>query len=194
MICHDAQSLVFSLELSLETAVFAGRFPYDLISLAWVLTGIVYWKWLLSTKLGETMSMKITLPSRLFEHIAKYAGEKQRSPEEVAVDALSKQFLPQHPYIEHVVGSGGVRAVVKGTRTGVEAIIGYTRAGYTPQDIAGDILPHLTLAEIYDALSYYEDYRDEIDAVMAANEPEAWRNRLINEMGDLDARKLLGEL
>ena len=139
------------------------------------------------------MDTTITLPPQLFKRIAQYAGESKRSPEFVAVEALSNRFLPQHPYIKQATGSGGSRAVIKGTRIGVDSIVGYMRAGYTPQDIADDILPHLSLAEVYDALSYYEDYRDSIDAMMVANQPEAWRNRLIDEMGETNAKKFLGE-
>ncbi len=51
--------------------------------------------------------------------------------------------------------------VIKGTRTPVRAIVGYWRLGYTPEDI-GMALPHLTLAAIFDALSYFCDHQEEI--------------------------------
>ena len=37
------------------------------------------------------------------------------------------------------------------------------RGGYTPEEIAANVYPHLTLAEVYAALAYYEDHRSEID-------------------------------
>lgn len=144
-------------------------------------------------KQGELMNRTITLPTQLFEHIAKYAGQRQSSPEAVAIEALSNQFLPQHPYIEKIIGTGGQRAVIKGTRIGIETIVGYIQVGYTPQNIADEILPHMNLAEIYGALSYYEDHREEIDGLLLANQPAAWRNRLIQQMGESNAKKLLGE-
>jgi len=76
---------------------------------------------------------------------------------------------------------------------GRRALIGYRRAGYTQEEIAEEILPHLDLARIYAALSYYEDYRDEMDAYTVDNAPEAWRARLIKELGQEQAQALLGE-
>ena len=35
--------------------------------------------------------------------------------------------------------------------------------GYSPEEIASTVYPHLTLGQIYAALAYYEDHRDEID-------------------------------
>jgi len=37
------------------------------------------------------------------------------------------------------------------------------RGGLTPEEIAATVYPSLTLAEIYAALAYYEDHREEID-------------------------------
>jgi uncharacterized protein (DUF433 family) len=35
--------------------------------------------------------------------------------------------------------------------------------GYSPEQIASTVYPHLTLGQVYAALAYYEDHRDEID-------------------------------
>ncbi|MEK6692013.1 MAG: DUF433 domain-containing protein [Nitrospirota bacterium] len=68
----------------------------------------------------------------------------------------------KHAYIETVQGVQGGRPVIKGTRTPVRSIIIYHRMGSTPEEIQIK-LPHLNLAQIYDAFSYYYDYKDEID-------------------------------
>ncbi len=68
----------------------------------------------------------------------------------------------EHAYIETVQAVQGGRPVIKGTRTPVRSIVVYHRMGVTPEEIQIK-LPHLNLAQIYDALSYYYDYRDEID-------------------------------
>lgn len=101
--------------------------------------------------------------------------------------------MPSHPYIETVQGRSGLRAVIKGTRIGVDVIVGYTQAGYAPHEIATEILPHLTLAQIYDALSYYEDHKSTIDQVLRSNTYESWRERLRQRMGAANAGQLLGE-
>ena len=36
-------------------------------------------------------------------------------------------------------------------------------AGLTPEEIAANVYPQLTLAQVYAALAYYEDHRTEID-------------------------------
>ena len=38
--------------------------------------------------------------------------------------------------------------------------------GLTPEEIAANVYPELMLAQIYSALAYYEDHRDEIDQAM----------------------------
>ncbi len=52
--------------------------------------------------------------------------------------------------------------VIKGTRTPVRAIVQMWRMGHVPEEIPSH-LPHLTLAQVFDALSYYSDYQEEID-------------------------------
>lgn len=87
-----------------------------------------------------------------------------------------------------------MRAVIRGTRTGVDAVIGYSQAGYSPEEIAADVLPHLTLAEVYDALSYYVDHQSEIDHLLDQNTPEAWRQRLVSLIGEQATGEILGEI
>ena len=137
--------------------------------------------------------MTITLPDSLYRRIAAQARVKKVTPTDFLTDFLDTHLAPQHPHVERIQGSEGWRAVVKGTRTGVDAVVGYRRAGYTPEEIAGDLLPHLDLAQVYDALSYYEDYRDEMDAYAAENTPEVWRGRMVEALGEKETAALLGE-
>ena len=71
----------------------------------------------------------------------------------------------EHPHIVRVVRPAGEEAVISGTRIGVWFIVRQLRTGDTPEDIVAS-LPHLTLAGIYDAISYYHDHRDEIDPII----------------------------
>ena len=72
-----------------------------------------------------------------------------------------------------------------------DVIVGDTQAGYSPQEIADDMLPHLTPAQIYDALSYYEDHRPQIEAILQANTPEAWQARLGQQLGQETSARLM---
>ena len=76
--------------------------------------------------------------------------------------------VTEHPYIvrnkEILVGE----PVVKGTRTPVRAIVEWWKFGASPEEIMEN-LPHLTLSQIFDALSYYADHREEIEKYIAEN-------------------------
>jgi uncharacterized protein (DUF433 family) len=58
--------------------------------------------------------------------------------------------------------------VIKGTRTPVRAIVELWRQGTAPEEICRH-LPHLKLAQIFDALSYYSDHQDEINEHIERN-------------------------
>jgi uncharacterized protein (DUF433 family) len=66
--------------------------------------------------------------------------------------------------------------IISGTRTPVRAIVELWRQGIAPESIPSR-LPHLTLAQVFDALSYYSDNQDEINTYIA-------RNRIADELID----------
>ena len=58
--------------------------------------------------------------------------------------------------------------IIKGTRTPVRAIVEMWRIGVSPEEIPHR-LPHLTLAQVFDALSYYLDCQAEINKYIELN-------------------------
>ncbi|MCS7301702.1 MAG: DUF433 domain-containing protein [Fimbriimonadales bacterium] len=74
--------------------------------------------------------------------------------------------LPKHRYITRDARIHGGEPIIAGTRTPVRAIVELYRLNYTPEEITLH-LPHLTLAQVFDALSYYCDHQDEINALIA---------------------------
>ncbi len=68
-------------------------------------------------------------------------------------------------------GTCGGRPRIAGTRITVENIAIDFNAGMTPQQII-DERPHLTLAQIYAALTYYYANKKQIDAEIAAENAE----------------------
>jgi uncharacterized protein (DUF433 family) len=72
--------------------------------------------------------------------------------------------------------------IIKGTRTPVRAIVEMWRQGLAPEAIPSR-LPHLTLAQIFDALSYFSDHQAEI---------QQWieRNRIPDDLIDPLVRDL----
>jgi uncharacterized protein (DUF433 family) len=138
----------------------------------------------------ETVTM--SLPKSLYEAVAERAATRRQTPEGFIQAFLTEHLAPAHPYIELVQSRSGPRAMIKGTRVGVDVIVGYTQAGYTPAEIADDILPHLTLAQVYDALSYYEDHRPLIDQTLQVHTSPVWQERLRQRLGASAADQLLG--
>lgn len=62
----------------------------------------------------------------------------------------------------------GGEPIIIGTRTSVRAIVGLWRMGIMPEEILNH-LPHLTLAQVFDALSFYLDNQAEINEYIDKN-------------------------
>ncbi|MCK4575566.1 DUF433 domain-containing protein [candidate division WOR-3 bacterium] len=76
----------------------------------------------------------------------------------------------------------GGEPVIKGTRTPVRAIIELWRMGLSPEEIRTK-LPHITLAQIFSALSYYEDHSEEINNYIKKNTiPETLIDPLVKDL------------
>ncbi|MEQ9618788.1 MAG: DUF433 domain-containing protein [Deltaproteobacteria bacterium] len=58
--------------------------------------------------------------------------------------------------------------IIRNTRTPVRAIVEIWRMGVSPEEIP-ERLPHLKLSQVFDALSYYSDNQDEINAYIERN-------------------------
>ena len=72
--------------------------------------------------------------------------------------------------------------IIKGTRTPVRAIVEMWRMGVTPEEIQRG-LPHLTLAQVFDALSYYSDHQEEINRYIERNRvPDDLMDPLVREL------------
>ena len=63
----------------------------------------------------------------------------------------------------------GGEPIITGTRTSVRAIVGLWRLGTMPEEIPNH-LPHLTLAQIFDALSFYLDHQAEVNEYIEQNQ------------------------
>ena len=62
----------------------------------------------------------------------------------------------------------GGEPIIKDTRTPVRAIVEIWRLGTLPEDIPNH-LPHLSLGQVFDALSYYSDHQKEIQKYIEEN-------------------------
>lgn len=74
----------------------------------------------------------------------------------------------EHPYIVRDPSILSGEPIIKGTRTPVRAIVENWRLGILPEEIPNHLL-HLTLAQVFDSLSYFSDHQEEILAHIERN-------------------------
>jgi uncharacterized protein (DUF433 family) len=74
-----------------------------------------------------------------------------------------------HPHVALNNAICGGSPVIAGTRFPVRSVVFYVlRLGLAPEELV-DRFPHLTLAQVHDALAYYYDNRQEVEADIALN-------------------------
>jgi uncharacterized protein (DUF433 family) len=77
------------------------------------------------------------------------------------------------PHITKTPGVCGGRACIAGHRIRVlDIVVWHEKRGYSPDEIV-DMFPGITLADVYAALAYYFDNRDEIEADFRNDEQAA---------------------
>ena len=86
-------------------------------------------------------------------------------------NALLERLAEEHPRIVRRPDISGGEPIIRGTRITVRHIVERVQAGQTVEDIVA-ALPHLTVAQVHDALSYYYDHQIEIDELIEKSRPE----------------------
>ena len=135
----------------------------------------------------------VKLSQTTYQWLQRKDEERARTPDQLADELLRQKLAPQHAYIEVVEKRTGSQAVIKDTRIPVSIIIGYLRMGETPESLVKNILPHLTLAQAYDALSYYYDHQDEIEQEIIEHSEEYGRTYLREHLGEKGYRRVTGQ-
>ena len=136
---------------------------------------------------------QIHLSERTYQQLQKRASVERTTPDLIADSLLQEQLVTQHGYIELVDRYGGPQAVIAGTRVTVSDVIGYLQIGETPESIVADLLPSLTLSQVYAALSYYYDNQREIDDILAQNSETSARSYLRETLGEEGYRRITGQ-
>jgi uncharacterized protein (DUF433 family) len=88
---------------------------------------------------------------------------------------LSKKSIPgglavakvpgkaKHLYVISRKDYCGGSPIIKGTKFPVRSVVNYVlKQGLIPEELVQEF-PHLTLAQVYDALSYYYDHKEDIE-------------------------------
>lgn len=76
--------------------------------------------------------------------------------------------LTDHPYIVRDDDILGGEPIIRGSRTPVRAVVETRRMGVAAEDVVTH-LPHLTVAQVFDALSYFSDHSEEIMGYVERN-------------------------
>jgi uncharacterized protein (DUF433 family) len=83
-----------------------------------------------------------------------------------------------HPHITVDKDTCGGSPIIAGTRFPVRSVVFYVlQLGFAPEQLV-ERFPHLTLAQVYDALAYYYDNRQELEDDIVANREEVVRERI----------------
>lgn len=75
----------------------------------------------------------------------------------------------EHPYIVSQADFCGGSPVIRGTKFPVRSVVNYVlHHGISPEELIKEF-SHLTLAQVYDALSYYYDHKESVDQDLRDN-------------------------
>ena len=75
----------------------------------------------------------------------------------------------KHSYIVSKKEYCSGRPIIAGTKFPVSSVVNYViRQGMTPEELVKEF-SHLNLSQVYDALSYYYDHKEEIDKEIEEN-------------------------
>ena len=82
---------------------------------------------------------------------------------------ISKEVTHCHVTTDRRICGGS--PIIRGTRTSIANIAGYYLMGLTPEETQRE-LPHLSLAQIFDALAFYLDHRETINRELQKDKEE----------------------
>jgi uncharacterized protein (DUF433 family) len=139
------------------------------------------------------MKHTISLSEQTYRALQRQANQSQKPLDVLAEEWLKQRLdLERYPELEWREGLGGWRTGIKGTAIDVHTVIGYSQVGYSPQEIADELLPRLTIEQVHTALWYYAEYPDEIDRILAEAQTEASKARLYRRLGPDGYRQVTG--
>jgi uncharacterized protein (DUF433 family) len=82
-----------------------------------------------------------------------------------------------YPHIVKIDDIGGGQAVIEGTRIAVWHIVGYyDKVGMSVEDILAE-WSYLKPSQVFSALAYYHDHKQEIDKLREQNSYEEWKRQ-----------------
>lgn len=128
----------------------------------------------------------IAISPTTYQTISRQAAVLRQPLEMYVEELLLKRVeVTEHPYVTRRVGVRGGRPISRGTRMPIWLIAAMWKSGDSPDDIH-KAYPHLKLAAIYDAISYYLDHTEAIEAQITENRKEY----ILRDFGEMIASEL----
>ena len=112
----------------------------------------------------------MTETTRLQSELRNLRAEVRALKEQVAQYAANPPMATDHPHIVRIEGVQGGEPIIRGAYVTVRGIVELTKQGQTPKQIVKEHEPLLSLAQVYDALSYYYDHSAEIETYIREHE------------------------
>ena len=85
------------------------------------------------------------------------------------IEKIGYYYITCNPKIQ------GGEPIIRGTRFPVRSIVFYIiKGGMLPEELIQKF-PQLSLASIYDTLSYYYDHKKEIDVLIEEHKEQIWK-------------------
>ncbi len=138
---------------------------------------------LIREALRAYLEVRESKKGKIGEQSASYKVKKSKAK------STSKDSFPN---IEMVKSTSGTSAVIRGTRIYVRILIGYLQIGETPETIVEEIIPHITLPQVHEAIRYYFVHKAEIDKEREESTEETSRNLIRKKLGEENYRKITG--
>ncbi len=89
---------------------------------------------------------------------------------------MSTEAKTEYPYIVRKETASGLEPHIRGTNIAIRHVVAQYRHYGTIEGIL-NAYPLLNAARVHDALSYYYDHIEEIEAYSQANREEDWQSR-----------------
>src|SRR3990172_47523 len=112
----------------------------------------------------------MTETTRLQSELRNLRAEVRALKEQVAQYPANPPMATDHPHIVRIEGVQGGEPIIRGAYVTVRGIVELTKQGQTPKQIVKEHEPLLSLAQVYDALSYYYDHSAEIETYIREHE------------------------
>lgn len=135
----------------------------------------------------------ISLPTDAYQLLQQRAEEMHSTPDDIA-EMLIRLQLGSTRYIEQRSTSVGTQAYLRGTRVAVRHVAAFLKTGRTAEEITREDLPHLPVSAIFEAIAYYYDHQEEIEAEIEANSSAAVHAQLRGMLSAEQYAHLTGQI